>query len=253
MYVLNERNYIREVLASGVKPDDLSMNYLITLVCKYYYDEDRSPEKLIEFVKDKLLSLNIANYQEYKFYSKIEKTATALYESDMSPAFKELEYVPLYEEELRIIETLPNDRQKKLMFTFFIIARYMNSDGWINKKSLRQLSEVFKLANISLTNQKKMEMLHELYVNGYIQFGKKIDNLNIRVNLAEQGDIVYKLKDFNNIGNQYIGNFKNGYRQCDICGKKIKVTTPNRIYCSSCAKEQNREKTKLRMKTLRNA
>ncbi len=41
------------------------------------------------------------------------------------------------------------------MFTLYAVARYMDSDGWINKKDLRGLSEIFKLANITLTSDKK--------------------------------------------------------------------------------------------------
>ena len=55
-----------------------------------------------------------------------------------------------------------------------------NSDGWINKKDLRGLSEIFKLANITLTSDKKNELLHELYKNGYIYFGKQIDKCSKR-------------------------------------------------------------------------
>lgn len=42
------------------------------------------------------------------------------------------------------------------MFTLFAIARYMNSEGWINKKDSKGLSEVFKLANVTLSSDKKM-------------------------------------------------------------------------------------------------
>ena len=62
---------------------------------------------------------------------------------------RELKYVPIYQEEIDLINSLPNDRQKKFMFTLYAVARYMDSDGWINKKDLRGLSEIFKLANIT--------------------------------------------------------------------------------------------------------
>ena len=37
MYILNEKDYIRSVLASKKKPEDLSIGYLIVLTAKYYY------------------------------------------------------------------------------------------------------------------------------------------------------------------------------------------------------------------------
>lgn len=52
-------------------------------------------------------------------------------------------------------------------------------------------------------------MLHELYSNGYIHFGKKVNNLNIKIDLGDtDDDVAYKVTQFENIGNQYIGNFK---------------------------------------------
>lgn len=180
------------------------------------------------------------NYQEYLYHNKITAICNGLLNGDIDITFKEREYIPIYENELDVINTLPNDRQKKLMFTFFAVARYMDCDGWINKKTSKGISEIFKLANVTVTSQKRNELLHELYKNGYISFGKKIDNMNIRVNLDDSGDVIYKVKDFSNIGNQYIGNFKKGYKQCVHCGRKYKIKSPNDYsskYCNQCAKE----------------
>ena len=253
MYILNEKEYIRNIITSGVKPDNISNGYLITLIAKYYFDKDKNPDDLIDIVKKKMLDFNIEGYQEYRYANKIKKACIELYDLESDKLFRELEYVPIYEKELKVVESLPNDRQKKFMFTLYAIARYMNCDGWINKKDSKGLSEVFKLANTTLSSDKKNELLHELYSNGYIHFGKKVNNLNIRVELGDEDDVVvYKVKEFENIGNQYIGNFKKGYKQCKCCGKKIKETVHNRIYCQSCAKKVDRDNAKKRMKILRN-
>ena len=138
------------------------------------------------------------------------------------------------------------------MFTFFALARYMDCDGWINKKTSKGISEAFKLANVTLTSDKRNEMLHELYVNGYITLGKKVDNLNIKVQLDDSGEVVYKVKEFNNIGNQYIGNFKKGYKQCKCCGKKIKDTGNKKMYCEKCAIEKQLESDRKYQNKVRN-
>lgn len=184
------------------------------------------------------------NYQEYKYHSKIVNICESIFNASIDKAFQEREYIPIYENELKIINTLPSDKQKKLMFTFFAVARYMNCDGWINKKTSKDILEVFRLANINLVSDKRNELLHELYTKGYITFGKKVNNLNIRVGLDNSGEIIYKIKDFSNIGNQYIGNFKNGYKQCinPLCGKAFKTTGANSKYCKRCARMRQLEK-----------
>lgn len=244
MYILNEKEYIRNILASGNKPDNISNGYLITLIAKYYFDKSKEPDILIDIVKKKMVQFNIEGYQEYRYANKIKKTCIYLYELESDDLFRELKYIPIYEKELKIVETLPNDRQKKFMFTLFAIARYMDCDGWINKKDSKSLSEVFKLANITLSSEKKNELLYELHSNGYIHFGKKVNNLNIKVDLGDtDDDISYKVTDFNNLGNQYIGNFKKGYKQCtNGCGRKIKIFGTNSRYCKYCAREKELEK-----------
>lgn len=217
------------------KPDDLPMGYFITLIAKYYYSDDKDIDTLSGIVKEKLLEFNLEGYQEYRYHNKIVSVCNELIEGTISDSFREEEYVPIYDSEMDFINTLPNDKQKKLMFTLFLIARYMDCDGWINKKSSKDISEVFKLANVNLTSNKRNELLHELYSNGHISFGKKVDNLNIKVKLNDSGEIAYKVKEFSNIGNQYIGTFKNGYKQCKRCGKIIKITGNKKMYCDKCA------------------
>ena len=253
MYILNEKKYIREILISGNKPDNISNGYLITLTAKYYFDKDKGLDVLIDTVKKKMLEFNIEGYQEYRYANKIKKTCLELYELESNNIFRELEYVPIYEKELKVVESLPNDRQKKFMFTLFAIARYMNCEGWINKKDSKGISEVFKLANVSLTTDKRNELLYELHSNGYIHFGKKVNNLNIRVDLGDTDDtIVYKVNQFENIGNQYIGNFKKGYKQCKCCGKKIKDTGNKKMYCVKCAGKKHLESDRKYKNKVRN-
>lgn len=228
------------------------MGHFITLIAKYYYSDKLSSEELSDIVKGKILEFDLDNYQEYKYHNRIVAVCDGIFSGSVVRNLKEIEYIPIYESELSFINSLLNDQQKKIMFTFFAVARYMDCDGWINKKTSKDISEVFKLANVTLTSDKRNELLHELYVDGYISFGKKVNNLNIKVQLCDSGEIGYKVKEFANLGNQYIGNFKKGYKQCKNCGKVIKETVKNRKYCKLCAENINRENTKERMKYMRN-
>lgn len=213
------------------------MGYFITLIAKYYYCKYDNIDSLSLslIVKEKLSEINLEGYQEYRYHNKIMSVCDGIINGNISDSFREDDYIPIYDSEIDFINKLPNDKQKKLMFTLLSIARYMNCDGWINKKSSKDISEVFKLANVNLTSDKRNELLHELYSNGHISFGKKVDNLNIKVKLNDSGEIAYKVKDFKNIGNQYIGTFKNGYKQCKRCGKIIKITGNKKMYCDKCA------------------
>ena len=251
MYILNEKEYIGNILASKKKPDDLSMGYLITLIAKYCYSDRINADELSDMIKKKLSEFDLENYQEYQYHNKIIATCQEICTGSTEHTFREREFIPIYESELAFIDSLPNDRQKKLMFTLFTIARYMDCDGWINKKTAKEISEVFRLSNVTLTSDKRNELLHELYRNGHISFGKKINNLNIRVKLTHSGKVGYPVKEFHNIGYQYIGHFKKGYKQCCLCGKPIKITNNRMKYCSNCYKKANKSDAKNRMKKYR--
>lgn len=237
MYIINEKEYVRTLLTSNEKPSGISVGHLITLIAKYYFPDMSDAKSLSELVKENLSALQIYNYQEYAYHDKIISICEGLFSGNIPGSLKEREFVPIYMGEIKIINSLPNDRLKKLMFTLYAIARYMECDGWINKKNSKGISEVFRLANITVTCAKRNELLHELYRNGYISFGKKIDNLNIKVVLNDTDGIAYKISEFQNIGNQYLGNFKKGYKQCKKCGRVIKITGTNKQYCNTCSKE----------------
>lgn len=244
LYILNEKEYIRDILASGKKPEELSMGYLITLIAKYYYSDDLDAERLSDIVKKTLRKFHLEKYQEYQYHNKIISICSGLFGGDIENSLREKEYIPIYESELARIDTLKNDRQKKLLFTFYAVARYMECDGWINKKNAKDILEVFKLANVTLPPDKRNALLHELYTGGYISFGRKVDNLNIRVCPDGTGAIMYKVTVFNNVGNQYIGSFKKGYRQCRCCGKTYKIKSDkdhSSKYCAKCAARKQLE------------
>ncbi len=100
-------------MVSKKKPDDLSMGYFISLIAKYYFSDELDAEQLSDIVKGKILEFNLDNYQEYLYHNKIVAICANLFKVDTEIGFKERKYIPIYENELNSINTLPNDRQKK--------------------------------------------------------------------------------------------------------------------------------------------
>ena len=260
MFILNEEEYIRTILINKQKPNGMTYKLLITLIAKYYFNNCDTTEQLIQVVKDKLLEFDLPGYQEYKMYPTIRAVCLSLYDQDLDDTYrtlKKIDFVPIYNYEIAIVNSLETNRLKKLMFTLFAIARYADCNGWINKKDIDGLSEIFKLSNIVDSSAKKNELLHILYTKGLIALPKRVDNLNIRVvdflsgNELDNSIIVYKIINFENIGNQYISVFKRGYKMCKSCGKIIRNTSNSRIYCDKCAMEstyQNKINYKDRIK-----
>lgn len=115
MYILNERDFIRGVLLSKQKPNDISIEYLIKLIAKYYYSPDIEVSELINVVKSKMMEFCIFEYQEHLYINKIKTTCAAMCDPESTVHnFKEIEYIPIYKKELDVINTLKLDREKKI-------------------------------------------------------------------------------------------------------------------------------------------
>ena len=100
------------ILASKKKPDDLSMGYFIVLITKYYLSDEMDTESLSKIVKEQLLEFDLDNYQEYKYHNKIVRVCDSLFDGSIDQNFREQEYIPIYENESKLIEPLPNERQQ---------------------------------------------------------------------------------------------------------------------------------------------
>lgn len=248
MYILNEEEFIRDTLASRKKPKDISISYLISLTAKYYYlnNPDIDRQILIDTVKKKIREFKILGYQEHRYFNKIVQACDNAINSEIDNLFRRIEYIPIYESDISKIMKLNNNQEKKFMFTVYALARYMNCGGWINKKDYKSFSEVFELANIASSISCRNEMIHKLYENNFIELSRKIDNLNIRVNLINDGEVAYKIKKFENLGNQYLCQFEKRYKFCATpgCTGKVVITGKNSKYCYQCARERKLMKYK---------
>lgn len=252
MYIFNEYELIEDMLDTHQKPDELSTTYLITLLSKYFCNLYDNIRKLEERIKEELQQFNIYKYQEYLYAKKINEICTDMFSDESKRNFKIIEYVPIYQSDIEVINKLDDDKKKKLMFTLIANARYMNKDGWINKKDTDAITEVFKQSNITGSMKYKFGLLHQLYKDGYINLAKSNTNMNVQITNFEHDDkIVYKVNSFKYLGNQYIGNFKPGYMMCVNCGKIVRNTGNRKMYCRKCAEEITKEKTRERVKLFR--
>ena len=120
-------------------------------------------------------------YVEYKIYSKIKKIVYDMWDKEKN--IRELDFVPLYTSELEIIKSCKSDREKKLLFVCYIIARLYNSE-WINITD----KELFELANMPMTNNNRQMFLYEMIQKKYISQSSRNQNLAIKVNNVAKED-----------------------------------------------------------------
>lgn len=233
--ILNEKKYVEDIINSSTLPEKVSVNMIITYLTKYYYEIYNSNSEVVDAVCKQMNKFNIdvRYYQEYKCRLRSNRIYNALDEGKLD-RLKEYTCIPLYKSEYDKIMTCDNDKEKKFLFTLYMLARYTNKYGWVyNPKN-----EIFKLANISSTTKGYNEIIYNLLHNGFIKNTKRVDDVKIGVELADTSEeIVVEVTKMSSLGNQFIAFIKDDYKLCECCDKLIKIkskTCPPK-YCSKCA------------------
>ena len=158
-----------------------------------------------------------------------------------------IDSIEITEEELKIIRSLKGRQLRRLAFTLLCLSKYWDAvtgsqSHWVNTKD----SDIMRMANINTSIKRQSQMYHSLNEMGLIQFSRKVDNTNIRVCFAADGDVALKITDFRNIGYQYLKYYGEPYFECANCGVVTKYKDPGNSkstrqqkYCASCAVKIN--------------
>ena len=245
-YIMNEYEYIKDFMETHElsEGDCSGIKRLIMLEIKYY---KKNKEKDIkEKVLNNIIESRRVKLQPYVL-SKIYDTVYSCIK--YGKPLKEFDYIPLFQSELDRINKLSNDKQKKFMFTCYILSYFYQSE-WINLP----YNELFKLANIGCTGKRKLIFIKELVDLGCIEISKANTNLSLKVARSFKGKEVMQIKEIDKLGNQLIVFLNDNKIICQRCGKVVKIKSKNdgsSKYCDKCAKEMELEKTKLRVRKFR--
>lgn len=150
----------------------------------------------------------------------------------------EIDSIPITEHELEVVASVGSMSLQRLAFTLLCMAKYWNvarseNNNWVNTPD----KEVLATANVNTSIKRQCGMFHSLCDCGFIQFGKKVDNLNVRVLVEPDGEEVLHITDFKNLGNQYMMHRGEPYFPCEDCGAVIRKRSPRQKYCPACANE----------------
>ena len=144
--------------------------------------------------------------------------------------------------EMRRIDSLKGRQVQRLAFVLLCIAKYRSAASgkpasWVNTPS----NEIMKMANINTSIKRQSAMYSQLRDAGMVRFSNQVDNLNVEVLFAEVGETALVIKDFRNLGYQYMMYHGESYFVCEECGITEKYNTAGngkrrrQKYCQSCA------------------
>lgn len=232
--VLNEYKYALEILEKhiiGNKPSET-----LSVLARYYrYKENKNDSEIYD-----LLNQHMESY--YPNYNPVKWSITLDSQVKKSKKYPliEIDSVPMTAGEIQAISQLHNIRMERVAFTLLACAKFANlrnakNNNWVNKEH----KEIFKLARANMTIIQQCEMIYDLKESGYIGLSNKVDNLNIKVNyIDDTSDVVIELKDFRELGYEYMLYLGNKYIRCEKCGRLVNPKGTRKKYCAECSEYQ---------------
>lgn len=228
--------------ASGmIKEKSLGKKPFETLqrVARYYLDEGYSPSEVRGMLDVFLLQCDsLASIPKWSL-----TLDRALKYASKHQAIC-IDSIKITRPEMRRIEALEGKQIKRLAFTLLCLSKYWMAvnekcDGWVSNQD----NEIMALANIKTSIKRQSFMYSVLRDAGMLQFSKRVDNTNVRVLFAEEGEVALEITDFRNLGYQYLKYIGEPYFECQNCGLVTRYSNPTygrrQKYCKSCAIEVN--------------
>lgn len=235
--VLNEIDMAHKLLNGDVHYDD--PYEAVKLIARYdrqimEYNQADTASHIKTFVEE--------HYPDTPVCARIWKSLDAYAEHGGQYRLNDMEYVPMYQEELGAVMRLPNCTVQCFAFAFLAVSKYeslrsKNKDGWISGD---RWGEIAQRADVTLGKDEKYLAVHELIENGFIQLGDGVMNISakplVRMN---DGTPVIQLTtpDYEDLGycyRQYLGE---NFTRCLECGRWVKQPRTGRPhkYCNVCS------------------
>lgn len=167
----------------------------------------------------------------------------------------EIDGIYITEKELETVGALGSMAMQRLGFTLLCLAKYWNAisstnECWVNTPD----KDIMQMANIRTSIKRQCDMFHELRGVGFVQFSKRVDNLNVRVLAISDDAPALYVSDFRSLGNQYMMFRGELYFHCLECGEVVRRNSTRQKYCHTCSCEirtrQSIESVRRRRKAL---
>lgn len=187
---------------------------------------------------------NCADFYEEKYFKVIYRNIA----SAKKYKFRDVDSVKITKNEIDKIAELNDIRKEKIAFVLLAVAKYYNnvSDDNNNRMYI-SISDLFKMARVSIPCKERATYLHFAYENGMlIEHTLVGTNLKVVSFVDDESEVVMELGegDYKELAYTYL-NYKNGgYKACKNCGKLFKMhkNAPGRLYCKECGhKEETSE------------
>jgi DNA-directed RNA polymerase subunit RPC12/RpoP len=236
--VFDEREYAEKMMREGFL--STNVKFELRILAKYFFFEQNKPTKEIKDILNSFCEVWVPGFRKEIYYRLIN--AVLSYVERNNCKYITIDGVFISQEFVDYINNLNMSRDmKKILFTLGVWGEInaklcYSKDFAYSYYNYRDLKEV---ANVQ-SNGSIFDPMHELYNLGYIRacYTGAIELLFLKN--IEQGEPLYKITDFKNIGNwlDFYNGVKNYYscQKCKAIFKKGNAKANSQVYCSECSK-----------------
>ena len=232
MMILNEEKYAKDVL-TGCRDDVKSIKQKIDLIARYncHVLNKSSNDSYCSIIKWLEKHHDIFSEQSYSnIISDCIKKAAKRH-------FYHIASVRITKKEMDLIAAQNNLRYEKILFVLLCMAKVQrDAYGFDNGLISYNMTEVFKLARVSVPVNERENILHEFLKIGLIGLPVKNDTKCMFIKFMDdlEEDIVLELseQDCNELAYAYLKHTGQGkIVRCSRCGKLIKHS---KKFCDMC-------------------
>lgn len=227
--IMNERAWCESVIENFHTGSTYDA---IQRLARYYYTLGYKRNDVISKLEEYLIRFD-DNISLVKWQDSIERCVDNM---DKRP-LTNIEYVPVTQKELDTIGAIQNITEQKVLFSLLCLTKYLNAVDSRNRDWCRfELRDIFTLANLQMNVRRRGQVLSKLRGLGLVTFSHIVDNTNLHTEFVDHdGACVLQVRDFRNLGFQYMEISHSGYMRCAVCGLTIKRRSPAQKYCPVCA------------------
>lgn len=236
MLILNEKKYAEELYNcqnNNIKSVAKKVEYITRYLYAMGYDKDDNYRETVRW-----MNKNHENFDESCYSNLI---ADAVKKAHKKPFFN-MDNIVITKPELEVIMSLNNLRAEKVLFVLLCMAKQQRvSYGFTSGLVKYSLSDLCKMARISVPTEEREYILNMILNCGYLSSPKKNDTKCLIVNFIDdnsESELEINEIDCQELAYVYLNwkNNGNGYTRCELCGRLIKKSKhTNNRYCRDCS------------------
>jgi len=264
MIIFDEKEYALKLLQGGYIRKNKKLKDIFILA-KYFKYQGLSQ---LQTCKEVLRFINkfddsVYSYIKYQLKKKALNTVNNVYNNNYTLRFNI--NIELSKQELESIANLKTIGEKQVLFVFLVMSKFYKNG---TNTFYISIKDIFNHVKIYYDRKNSIKVLNKLINSKYIEIVNKYKISKIvntysvslyqrryfKVNIKSCNNIIYTITNFDNLMSDFAKCMKlvTGNTYCAICGVPIKQTSNRRKYCSSCWKDKELERQRIKWHKYKN-